>query len=518
MKTIKIGKSPNNDHVINDASVSRQHAVVTILDDGRIVLRDLNSTNGTFVNGKRITTDTVVQPQDQVRLGTYNLSLSALLNVPQKTVIRAAGNPLRKTIGRASDQDIVIQGTDVSSKHAVLEKLPNGQVQLTDLGSTNGTFVNSQRITSVVLKKGDSVAIASHPFAWEAVFPAGGGKPQKSGNALPAIAAVVLVLLLVGAGLFYWTRLRPMPASKIYDKYKSAVCLVYGKYHYRLSFDGADPKATELCYQVLKISPDAKISLGSGANIVTGNSQTYQGTGFFISPDGKIGTNLHIAKPWLFSDESDKLEQVVRLQLENMIYELEKLDTRYGNKNAATFALMIRNAIPKINVQGEFDGLWVIPNGMHLSDENLHSCVIYKTQTDKDKDVAVLQTSNKALPVGVTAIVDINKAQTSQSATKQGSTIHVIGFPSGISFGVVKGAGESVVLENQIQSGTVTQNRGDVSFGHSASSTGGSSGSPVLDERGRLVGVLNAGFSQNGVSMQGFSMAIRAKWLLELLE
>ena len=54
MRTIKIGKSTSNDYVIGDNTVSRQHASVTILDDGRMTIKDLNSTNGTFVNGKRI--------------------------------------------------------------------------------------------------------------------------------------------------------------------------------------------------------------------------------------------------------------------------------------------------------------------------------------------------------------------------------------------------------------------------------------------------------------------------------
>ena len=49
-------------------------------------------------------------------------------------------------VGRGPDADVVVGDTEVSSRHASLV-LVDGGVSLEDLGSTNGTFVNGQRVT-----------------------------------------------------------------------------------------------------------------------------------------------------------------------------------------------------------------------------------------------------------------------------------------------------------------------------------------------------------------------------------
>ena len=59
MKTIYIGKNAENDYVINAPTVSRKHAVITVDDNGTVTIKDLNSTNGTYVNGERVTQKTL---------------------------------------------------------------------------------------------------------------------------------------------------------------------------------------------------------------------------------------------------------------------------------------------------------------------------------------------------------------------------------------------------------------------------------------------------------------------------
>lgn len=54
MKTIRIGRGTNNDVVINDGVVSTSHAVITLSDSGEVIIEDLNSKNGTFVDGRRV--------------------------------------------------------------------------------------------------------------------------------------------------------------------------------------------------------------------------------------------------------------------------------------------------------------------------------------------------------------------------------------------------------------------------------------------------------------------------------
>ncbi len=61
---------------ITDSTVSRRHAELTP-DEGKWYLRDLDSANGTFVNGKRITELVVLSPGDQIRCGSTLLSFAA---------------------------------------------------------------------------------------------------------------------------------------------------------------------------------------------------------------------------------------------------------------------------------------------------------------------------------------------------------------------------------------------------------------------------------------------------------
>jgi len=55
MQTFNIGRKTSNDIVLDDKMVSRQHAQLIVLDNGQITIKDLASSNGTFVNGNKIT-------------------------------------------------------------------------------------------------------------------------------------------------------------------------------------------------------------------------------------------------------------------------------------------------------------------------------------------------------------------------------------------------------------------------------------------------------------------------------
>ncbi len=71
-----IGRSEESDIFLVDPSVSRNHATLTI-EDGVITLRDLGSTNGTFVNGERITGDRTLTSGDIVTFGNTQMRLEA---------------------------------------------------------------------------------------------------------------------------------------------------------------------------------------------------------------------------------------------------------------------------------------------------------------------------------------------------------------------------------------------------------------------------------------------------------
>jgi pSer/pThr/pTyr-binding forkhead associated (FHA) protein len=70
-------------------------------------------------------------------------------------------------IGRGSDCDLRL-GVSAVSRHHCLIRSRNGEVTLCDLGSANGTFVNSQRLRSqLVLRHGDEIAIGNFHFKVE---------------------------------------------------------------------------------------------------------------------------------------------------------------------------------------------------------------------------------------------------------------------------------------------------------------------------------------------------------------
>ncbi len=75
-KTYILGKDPETcDIVFQDLSVSRQHAKISLNDDGEVIIEDLQSRNGVVINGMMITEPTPLSSQDLVGLGTTNILL-----------------------------------------------------------------------------------------------------------------------------------------------------------------------------------------------------------------------------------------------------------------------------------------------------------------------------------------------------------------------------------------------------------------------------------------------------------
>ena len=73
---VRIGRGYDNDVILDDAHSAARHAVIDAGEDGKLVLRDLGSKNGTFVRGKRATT-VVLAGDTVVRLGHTRLRIRA---------------------------------------------------------------------------------------------------------------------------------------------------------------------------------------------------------------------------------------------------------------------------------------------------------------------------------------------------------------------------------------------------------------------------------------------------------
>ncbi|MBW8012761.1 MAG: FHA domain-containing protein [Chloroflexi bacterium] len=83
---LHVGRDVNNEIMINDAELSRRHARL-VSQGGGYVLEDLGSTNGTFVNGKRLSGPHALQPGETIRFGdTVTLSYEIAGFDPNATV------------------------------------------------------------------------------------------------------------------------------------------------------------------------------------------------------------------------------------------------------------------------------------------------------------------------------------------------------------------------------------------------------------------------------------------------
>ena len=64
-----------------------------------------------------------------------------------------------RTVGRATGADFIVDAALVSRVHCRLTVTPDGQLEVRDLESTNGTFVNGERVETACLADGDRLQV-----------------------------------------------------------------------------------------------------------------------------------------------------------------------------------------------------------------------------------------------------------------------------------------------------------------------------------------------------------------------
>jgi pSer/pThr/pTyr-binding forkhead associated (FHA) protein len=133
-ETTTVGRVSDNAFEIPESSVSSHHAEIVLKGD-EILIRDLDSTNGTFINGEKVT-EAILKPGQILRFGTVELKIDTG-DVPFKAAGPAAGSsapssrPPAASKPKAHDQTVVIpQGVK-------LEDLQGGSSP-PQLGSTTG--------------------------------------------------------------------------------------------------------------------------------------------------------------------------------------------------------------------------------------------------------------------------------------------------------------------------------------------------------------------------------------------
>jgi pSer/pThr/pTyr-binding forkhead associated (FHA) protein len=193
---VTLGRAEENPiGLFGDSSVQPRHAVIE-LKGSAYTIRNLAVQDGTFVNGNRIET-APLHDGDQLRIGGYELkfrlrqaagavrapapsaasglssTIAAAPPVSRPCLIDSSGQrfALRAgavtRLGRALDNDIVINHSSVSRHHASIEA-GNGTFELRDLQSQNGTYVSDQRVTQRPIADGDLIRLGQAPFTFRA--------------------------------------------------------------------------------------------------------------------------------------------------------------------------------------------------------------------------------------------------------------------------------------------------------------------------------------------------------------
>lgn len=198
-----IGRTPGNTIIIDNAGVSRRHAVIRVKGD-KVVLEDLGSANGTFVRGQRIE-EYELRDGDEIAIVKHRLvyrvpkdaeahaRLEPMPDVGQKTmyidastVAQAvggrqggrsdAGTTLRPRLilpdlkkfaleeeevrlGSGPGCQIQLSGMFVGKVHAKIVRGKDGQLKIHHLSGLAGTRVNGEKVAEHLLKHGDEIEI-----------------------------------------------------------------------------------------------------------------------------------------------------------------------------------------------------------------------------------------------------------------------------------------------------------------------------------------------------------------------
>jgi pSer/pThr/pTyr-binding forkhead associated (FHA) protein len=83
-----------------------------------------------------------------------------------------------KTLGRAPRADFVVDAALVSRVHCRFTLDEGNQLELEDLGSTNGTFVNDKKVAKAMLNDGDKLTIGRVKFVVNSESNDAGGNPK----------------------------------------------------------------------------------------------------------------------------------------------------------------------------------------------------------------------------------------------------------------------------------------------------------------------------------------------------
>ena len=204
--SVTLGRATTNDVILGEGRVSRSHARLECSPSGCQIV-DLGSSNGTRVNGVRVER-APLEVDDVISIGSAQLRYvnEAVVEDVGLTVIDSEADldkcveceslpmsvgetgvarlvvftpertwevPLDDldlvTIGRTDENRVALEQTKVSRRHAEVVRKGDSFI-LRDLGSTNGTWMQGERVGEAILQDGDVFRIGDAQFVFKAAF------------------------------------------------------------------------------------------------------------------------------------------------------------------------------------------------------------------------------------------------------------------------------------------------------------------------------------------------------------
>ena len=454
-QVIKIGRRPDNDCVFNldsDAKVSGYHAEVQVLEM-RAIISDKGSTNGTFVNGKKIDT-AELHPNDEIRLGAdgpgFRIEYAAASLQPHPGSVAASGVPrsapqaleqtaeLSPPSGAAPPRPAAQSPTPAAEPAPASQPEPQQASQQPAEGKSSDKIYGQRTVGVMIQQALDAAGQEKSKGTSKSTeyFEALVDKKVKGTSSKLKWIVIASVSTLVLAGLILGIYLYNKPSTVI-----QTTQVNYGS-------AAGSQIASANRYNIFLIAGQPKNQPGSRLRGFC--------TGFAIRPD-ILATNAHCVR---------------------------------AAKEKFTNITALMNGAPS-------------PSGRH----EIARMVAHPGYRDGEisPDVGLMKL---ATPVSST----VTLAEPSElTQVAPGIDMFLYGFPGRLN---KEEAPEATFIDGQI--GRVTsfdQRLGDFNSNtllqHSAYCTGGTSGSPMFNSAGHVIGINAGGYVENGQALPGYNFGMR---------
>jgi pSer/pThr/pTyr-binding forkhead associated (FHA) protein len=186
-----LGRRPYNDIVIDNLAVSGEHAVLQ-MSGNEVYLEDLNSTNGTYINGKAVKKQLLANA-DTIEIGKYKIKYINEVAGPtfEKTMILKPGTVMPPVQAPAAATAVAGQaGAQAQPAAAAAQAADLGQVNASIKvlsGAAAGRQVPLVKVVTTIGKPGVAVAaITKRPHGFVVAHVEGSNKPTLNGAAIGA--------------------------------------------------------------------------------------------------------------------------------------------------------------------------------------------------------------------------------------------------------------------------------------------------------------------------------------------